>query len=87
MNTIEEMQRRLESLQPEKVEIVDDSARHAGHPGARSGGGHYFLTIVSPAFEGKSTILRHRMIYNALADMMQKDIHALSITARTPQEH
>jgi len=74
------------SLHPTALEIVDDSAKHAGHAGARSGGGHFNVSIVSDEFEGKSLIQRHRMVYDALGDAMQKEIHALSINARTPGE-
>ncbi len=86
MTTIEEMQQKLATLEPEAIEIGDDSALHAGHAGARSGGGHYNLTIVSPRFEGLLTIKRHRLIYNALGDLMQTKIHALSIKAYAPGE-
>lgn len=86
MTTIEEMQQRLATLEPETIEIGDDSALHAGHAGARSGGGHYNLTIVSPQFEGLLTIKRHRLIYNALGNLMQTKIHALSINAYAPGE-
>lgn len=86
MSTIELMQQRLATLQPEVLEIGDDSALHAGHAGARSGGGHYNLTIVSPQFDGLLTIKRHRLIYNALGDLMQTRIHALSIEAFAPGE-
>lgn len=86
MTTIEEMQQRLATLAPEAIEIGDDSALHAGHAGARSGGGHYNLTIVSPRFDGLLTIKRHRLIYNALGDLMQTKIHALSIKAYAPGE-
>lgn len=86
MSTIELMQQRLASLDPEVLEIGDDSAKHAGHEGAKGGGGHYNLTIVSPQFEGKLTVARHRMIYNSLGDLMQAKIHALSIKAYAPGE-
>jgi BolA protein len=86
MNTIELIRQRLASLQPEALEIGDESALHAGHEGAKGGGGHYTLTIVSPQFEGKMTISRHRMIYNSLGDLMQTRIHALSISAYAPGE-
>lgn len=86
MNTIAQMQQRLAILSPLNMQITDDSEKHAGHEGAKSGGGHYQLLIVSPAFAGKPTIARHRMIYDALGDMMQKQIHALSIKAQTPEE-
>jgi BolA protein len=71
-------------LHPTQIEIVDDSARHAGHAGARDGGGHYNLTIESTQFAGKSTLARHRLIYAALGDLMQREIHALAIDARAP---
>ena len=84
--TIALMQQRLSGLQPESLDIVDDSAKHAGHAGAASGGGHYQLTIVSKQFAGKPQVARHRLIYQALGDMMQRQIHALSITAYTPDQ-
>lgn len=86
MNTIELIRQRLAALDPEKIEILDESARHAGHEGAKSGGGHYLLTIVSSKFSGLSAMARHRLIYAALGEMMRKDIHALSVKAYTPQE-
>ncbi|MDA8094559.1 MAG: BolA family transcriptional regulator [Betaproteobacteria bacterium] len=86
MNTIEKMQERLAQLAPTRIEIEDESAWHAGHEGAKSGGGHYQLRIVSPRFEGQSTLARHRIVYDSLRDMMQKEIHALSIKAYTPTE-
>jgi len=75
---------RLAVLEPERLELGDDSALHAGHAGAASGGGHFRLTIVSPHFRGQSTLARHRMIYAALGSMMQREIHALSIRALAP---
>jgi BolA family transcriptional regulator, general stress-responsive regulator len=80
------IKQKLSVLEPEKIEIVDDSARHAGHEGAKSGGGHYLLTIVSRRFSGKSALARHRMVYAALQEMMHKNIHALSVKAYTPEE-
>lgn len=79
------MRQKLAALEPEELEIVDESHLHAGHAGARSGGGHYLLRIVSRQFAGKSTIARHRMIYSALGEMMQGQIHALHIQATTPE--
>lgn len=79
------MRERLAGLTPTLVAIEDDSALHAGHAGARSGG-HYRLHIVADAFAGKSTVARHRMIYDALGDLMQQGIHALVIKAKTPDE-
>ncbi len=80
------MREKLQALSPSRLEIADESARHAGHEGARSGGGHYQLFIVAPGFEGKNKLARHRMVYAALGDMMQKEIHALSIQALSPGE-
>jgi BolA family transcriptional regulator, general stress-responsive regulator len=74
------------ALAPESLEIVDDSARHAGHAGARDGRGHFNVRIVSRAFAGLAPLARHRLVYAALGDMMQTDIHALSIVARAPGE-
>jgi len=76
-----------ESFQPEIIEIIDDSAAHAGHAGARQGGGHYNVTIVAAAFEGKSLVQRHQLIYQALGDLMKTEIHALGINALTPSEN
>ena len=74
------------ALSPDQLDIVDESHLHAGHPGARSGGGHFNVTIVANAFEGKSLLARHRLVYDALGDAMKTDIHALSIKAHTPKE-
>ena len=84
--TIEQMRERLQALQPLLLSIDDDSAKHAGHEGAKGGGGHYALTIVSPKSDGQTTVARHRMIYVALGDLMQREIHALSIRAFAPGE-
>jgi BolA family transcriptional regulator, general stress-responsive regulator len=73
------------ALAPEALHVSDDSAQHAGHAGA-SAGGHYSVTIVSAAFAGKSRVARHRLVYDALADAMQRGIHALAIVAYTPDE-
>lgn len=83
---MESMRERLATLAPVAMEIIDDSHKHAGHAGARDGGGHYRLHIVSALFAGKNTVARHRMIYSALGEMMRHDIHALNITAKTPDE-
>lgn len=81
------MRRRLGALAPTQLELVDESARHAGHAGAKPGGNtHWRLTIVSAAFAGKSTVARHRLVYEALGDLMQDPIHALAIAARAPGE-
>ena len=67
------------------IAVRDDSAQHAGHAGAAAGG-HYSVTIVAAAFAGKARVARHRMVYDALAEAMQRGIHALAITALTPDE-
>jgi BolA family transcriptional regulator, general stress-responsive regulator len=86
MTIVEQMKERLASLAPTALEIADQSHLHAGHAGARSGGGHFQLTIVSNAFTGRRTMERHRMVYHALGSLMQREIHALSITAKTLDE-
>lgn len=86
MSRIERMKQLLAVLEPEHADIEDESHLHAGHEGARSGGGHFNLYIVSAQFAGKNTLARHRMIYSALGEMMKQDIHALNIRAYTPQE-
>lgn len=79
-------ERLMAALAPCKIDIEDDSARHAGHEGAKSGGGHFNVYIVSDQFDGMSLIERHRAVYAAMGDAMQTEIHALSIEARTPAE-
>lgn len=81
----DDIRQRLAGLEPVLLEIVDDSAKHAGHAG-NSGGGHFTLTVVSSQFSGKSQIMRHRLIYQALQDLIPTRIHALSISALTPEE-
>ncbi len=80
------LRERLAPLAPTRVELIDDSALHAGHEGAKSGGGHYRLLVVSAAFAGKSTVSRHRLVYEALGDLMRQKIHALSIKSLAPEE-
>jgi BolA protein len=85
--TTELIRRALtEAFTPELIEIIDNSAAHAGHAGARSGGGHYHITIVAEAFDGKSLVQRHQLIYKALGDLMKQEIHALGINAISPSE-
>ena len=86
MSVMQAIEEKLAALQPGLVELVDESHLHAGHAGAKGGGGHYRLTIVSPQFSGKNTVARHRMIYAALGPMMQQQIHALAIRALAPEE-
>jgi BolA protein len=74
------------ALSPTLLDIRDDSAKHAGHAGAREGG-HFHVTIVSGAFAGRSAVERHRMVYAAAAELMGRDIHALSIDARVPDNN
>lgn len=79
-------ERLTNSLQPVALEIIDDSAKHAGHAGAASGGGHFIVNIVAAAFNDKTLIQRHRLVYDAVDDIMHREIHALGIQARTPEE-
>ena len=74
-----------QELAPLQLEIKDDSAKHAGHAGAREGG-HFRVRLVSEAFRGKSAIERHRLVFAAVAGLMGRDIHALNIEAQTPEE-
>ena len=80
------LRERLANLTPLRLELVDESAKHAGHEGAKSGGRHYRLLIISTEFSGKSTLLRHRLIYDTLGELMRSKIHALSIQALAPGE-
>lgn len=77
---------KLAALEPQSVELLDESGLHAGHAGARAGGSHFRLAIVSPLFRGKDVKARHRMIYAALGPLMQREIHALAIRALAPDE-
>jgi len=84
---ITRIQSRLESaFAPARVSVRDDSAKHAGHPGARGGAGHFAVRIESEAFKGQNRLQRHRMVHEALADMMPSDIHALIIEAISPDD-
>ena len=74
------------ALVPVRLEVRDDSHRHAGHEGAKDGRGHFSVDIVSADFAGLAPLARHRRVYAALGEMMQTDIHALQIRARTPAE-
>jgi BolA family transcriptional regulator, general stress-responsive regulator len=80
------MRVQLAALEPTVLEIIDESHKHAGHAGAREGGGHYVLNIVSAQFSGSNTVARHRMIYSALGELMKREIHALTIQAHAPEE-
>lgn len=84
---IERIRTRLQSaLAPIDLQLEDDSASHAGHAGAASGGGHYNLRLVAAQFEGLKLVTRHRLVYDSVHDMMQTEIHALAITALAPSE-
>ena len=88
MNTAERIAATLrQALGATEVMVEDESALHAGHAGAASGGGHFQVTVVSPRFEGKGLVARHRMVYEALASEMQHAIHALALTTLTPSQH
>jgi BolA protein len=83
----EQIRSRLAGLDPVDLQLVDESEKHRGHAGWREGGAtHWRLSIVSPRFSGQPTVARHRMVYEALGELMQHPIHALAITARTPEE-
>lgn len=85
-NMIELIRARLAPLDPLAIEVVDDSAAHRGHAGAASGGGHYQLRLISARFAGQSKVARHRLVYDLLAELMQRDIHALAMNLQAPDE-
>lgn len=76
----------LQALAPAQLQVIDESHKHVGHEGARDGRGHFAVDIVSEAFTGLPPLARHRRVYDLLGPMMQTDIHALTIRARTPAE-
>lgn len=84
MSTSARIRERLAQLQPSRLEIIDDSAKHIGHAGAREGG-HYQVVIEAACFTGQTQLSRHRMIYALLGDLMRGEIHALAIDARIPE--
>lgn len=88
MNNLERVatikQRLIEALTPSMIEVEDESHLHAGHEGAKTGKGHFAVTIASAHFNGKTPLARHRLVYAALGNMMETDIHALRISANTP---
>lgn len=87
MNTTERIDAALRAgLAATELRVDDDSHLHAGHAGARGGGGHFRVRVVSEAFRGKGLVERHRMVYALLADEMRGAIHALAITALAPGE-
>ena len=80
------VRRRFETLAPLVCQLDDESALHAGHAGAASGGSHYKVRLVSRLFEGKNRVARHRLVYDCVRDLMHTDIHALTIVALAPSE-
>lgn len=87
MTTKDRIEQKLrQALAATEVAVEDESAQHVGHAGAASGGGHYRVIVVSPLFEGKTPVARHRMVYEALAAEIQKEIHALALTTLTPAQ-
>jgi BolA family transcriptional regulator, general stress-responsive regulator len=76
----------IKSLQPDQLIVSDDSAAHIGHAGAQSGAGHFSVVITAKNFDNKSLPERHRMVYAAVSDLMDSEIHALSIQAKAPSE-
>jgi BolA protein len=84
---VAEITTRLEAtFSPESLQVDDESHLHAGHEGAKDGRGHFRVLVISDKFRGQSAIKRHRMIYQAMGELMQTDIHALTIEAFTPDE-
>jgi BolA protein len=82
LSRVAEIEKRLTAaFAPTKLEVIDESYKHVGHEGARDGRGHFAVVIESPAFAGKKPLERHRMVYEAVGELMQTDIHALSIRA------
>jgi BolA family transcriptional regulator, general stress-responsive regulator len=87
LNVGAEIRKRLAALEPVTLELADESEQHRGHAGYQAGGNtHWRLSIVSPRFAGQTVVARHRMVYQALGNLMQNPIHALAITARAPEE-
>jgi BolA protein len=87
INREQQIRQCLEEIfQPTDLLLKDQSQLHVGHEGAKDGKGHFDVTIVSQAFDGKSRIQRHRMVYDALGSLLESDIHALRIKAHTPAE-
>ncbi|MBM5811244.1 MAG: BolA family transcriptional regulator [Gammaproteobacteria bacterium] len=84
----EQIRARLEAaFASARVQVIDDSAQHAGHAGARGGAGHYSVRVESAAFSGRTRLERHRLVYGAVADLIPHEIHALSIEALSPDDH
>ena len=87
MTLADTIRQRLAALDPVSLQLIDESEQHHGHSGWREGGGtHWRVAIVSPRFSGQSAVARHRMVYQAIGELMHNPIHALAITAQTPEE-
>ncbi len=83
---VERIRTRLtEAFSPTTLDIIDESHKHKGHAGARDGRGHFRVTIVSSRFAGRTPIERHRMVFQALEDLLKTEIHALNINARSSE--
>ncbi len=87
MSRVESIRQRLEqALEPTELDVIDEGHKHVGHEGAKDGRGHFYVRIVSNAFVDRAPLQRHRLVYEALGTMMQTDIHALSVEAKTEEE-
>jgi BolA protein len=87
MTTAERIESRLQqALAPTHLEILDESGQHVGHAGAAAGGSHFSCVIVSEAFRGRSTLERHRAVYQALGDLLKREVHALAVKTLDPTE-
>lgn len=87
MSRLERIEQQLRAaFEPDELEVVDESHLHVGHAGARDGRGHFRVRIRASAFADQSLVKRHRMVYDALGEMMRTDIHALSIKALGPAD-
>lgn len=87
MSRVESIRQHLEqALEPTELDVIDEGHKHVGHEGAKDGRGHFCVRIVSNVFAGKAPLQRHRLVYQALGTMMQTDIHALSVEAKTEEE-
>lgn len=83
---IERIRRLLAPLGALELDLVDESRLHAGHDGARDGGSHFRLRLVSPAFQGLPRVQRHRLVYDCLSDLMPREVHALAMSLLSPDE-
>ena len=83
--TTEQLKSRLQESLQAQVQVTDDSHLHVGHEGAKGGGKHFSVVVISSKFEGLPVLARHRLVYDAVSDWMNKEIHALAITAKTPK--